>query len=208
MKPSLPETRTSQPRSVREEYKVLTRQKLVQAAMEEFERVGYAACTVEEVARRAGTSRATFYTHFSGKVELVEGMWDSIRLRLIGLYRELARTPVRDREMLKGWLTRSFAYYADNRAHLLAINEAIVLEPELADVYMERIEQVIDLVAPLIADHLGVTPSVARFRAALLTMQHDRFCFFWILRGMHFDAEEALEGVTDQWYDLIGTSSA
>lgn len=192
---------------MRDEYKTMTRERLVRAAIEEFERVGYAACTVEDVARRAGTSRATFYTHFTGKIELVEGMWDSTRLTLLGLYRELARTPVRDRAMLRDWIRRSFAYYSDNRARILAIQEAITLEPELAQVYMERVEQVLDLVAPLITEHLGSTDSAARFRAALLTMQHERFCFFWILRGMHFDEQEALDTVTEVWFEHVGSEA-
>lgn len=190
--------------SVRSEYKALTRQRLTEAAIAEFEENGYAQCTIEDVAKRAGTSRATFYVHFSSKVELVEGLWDVVRRNLIQLYRELARTEVRDTATIEAWMVRTFAFYQDNRQRLLAIHEAIALESELAEVYFARTNEVVDLVAPLIREDHVITDESARFRAALLTMQHERFCFFWILRQMPFDRDEAVRTLTQVWFEHLG----
>ncbi|MGD9958309.1 TetR/AcrR family transcriptional regulator [Nocardioides sp.] len=197
-------SRASKRQGIRSEYKALTRQRLTDAALREFEDRGYSQCTVDDVARRAGTSRATFYVHFSGKAELAEGMWDVIRHKLMRLYRDLARAPVRDRSMIEAWLERTFAFYAENRQRLIAIHEAIALEPLLAEVYFERTEEVADFIAPLIEDARGVTAETARFRAALLTIQHERFCYFWILRGMPFDHAQAVCGLAEIWCDQIG----
>ena len=50
--------------------------KLVQAAAEETEEVGYAKMTVRSVARRAGVAPATAYTYFSSKDHLLaEVLW-------------------------------------------------------------------------------------------------------------------------------------
>lgn len=190
--------------SVRSEYRAMTRQRLTEAAFAEFEAAGYAQCTIEDVVKRAGTSRATFYVHFSSKVELVEGMWDMVRRTLIQLYRELARTEVRDQAMIADWLQRTFDFYAENRQRLLAIHEAIALENDLAEVYFERTGEVVDLVAPLIREDHVITDESARFRAALLTMQHERFCFFWILRGMPFDRDEAIRTLSEIWFQHVG----
>jgi AcrR family transcriptional regulator len=193
---------------MRDEYKALTRQRLTDAAFAEFEERGYAQCTIEDLARRAGTSRPTFYAHFSNKVELIEGMWDVVRRSLIQLYRELARTEVRDAEMLTDWLVRTFAFYEENRQRLLAIHEAIALEQEMADAYMSRTQEVVELVAPLIREEHGIDDSNARFRAALLTMQHERFCFFWILRQEPFDREIAIRTFTEIWFEHLGHGAA
>jgi AcrR family transcriptional regulator len=189
---------------VRSEYKALTRQRLTEAAIAEFEETGYARCTIEDVAKRAGTSRATFYVHFSSKVELVEGLWDVVRRSLIQLYRELARLEVRDSPAIEAWMLRTFAFYAENRQRLLAIHEAIALETDLAEVYFARTNEVVDLVAPLIREDHVITDESARFRAALLTMQHERFCFFWILRQMPFDRDEAVRTLTQVWFEHLG----
>lgn len=190
--------------SVRDEYKALTRQRLTEAAMAEFEQRGYAQCKIEDVARRAGTSRATFYTHFSNKVELVEGMWDVVRRNLISLYRELIRMDVRDAPALETWLQKTFDFYSENRLRLLAIHEAIATEAALAEVYFERMSEVVDMVAPLIREDHVITDESARFRAALLTMQHERLCFFWILRRMPFDHDEAVRTLGQVWFEHVG----
>src|ERR1700756_4261765 len=53
--------------SLREAQKEFTRQRLLDAAEELFESVGYRSATIEEIANRAGANRATFYLHFQGK---------------------------------------------------------------------------------------------------------------------------------------------
>jgi AcrR family transcriptional regulator len=190
--------------TVRDEYKALTRQRLVDAAFAEFEDKGYAQCTVEDIARRAGTSRATFYAHFTGKAELVDGMWEVTRRPLVALYRELAAMEVRDAAALEGWLRRTFAFYEAHRARLRAIQEAITLEDEISEAYLERVSEVAQLVAPLIREEHISTERSAWHRAALLTLQHERFCFFWILRRMPFDPDEAVHALVDIWVEAIG----
>lgn len=189
---------------VRDEYKALTRKRLTEAAVEEFEEKGYAAATIEDISRRAGTSRATFYTHFGNKAELVEGLWDVVRRSLIQLYRDLNRATTRDRAYIEAWLIRSFAFYEDNRQRLLAIHEGIALEAELAEAYLDRTREVVELLAPLVEERLQITAGSARFRASLLTIQHERFCFFWILREMPFDRDEAIQTFTALWFEALG----
>ncbi len=47
---------------------------LLQAAMEEFSVHGFRRSSMESVARRAGVSRATLYTHWKGKEELFRAL--------------------------------------------------------------------------------------------------------------------------------------
>lgn len=190
--------------TIRQAHRSLTRNTLAEAAFAEFAEKGYAAATIEDIAKRAGTSRATFYVHFSGKVELVDGLWDLVRRHLVTLYRDLAAMEVRTPETLRAWLRRTFDFYEENRQQLLAIHEAIVLEPDMAQAYLDRIDQVTELVIPLIREDHTMSVESAHFRASVLTMQHERFCFFWILRGMPFDAEQAEIGLAQVWFEYIG----
>lgn len=57
--------------SLREKQKELTRQQLIEAALEVFSTNGYRNTSVEDLTRRAGASRATFYLHFSSKVDIL-----------------------------------------------------------------------------------------------------------------------------------------
>jgi AcrR family transcriptional regulator len=190
--------------SVREQYKALTRQRLIEAAVAEFEAKGFSACTVEEISRRAGTSRATFYTYFGSKAEIIEGLWDVRRRSLLGLYRDLAAIEVRDVETIAAWLGRTFAWWQEHRLLLLAILEAVNIEPMLSEAYVERITQVSELVAPLVSQRHHLTPESAMMRALLLTIQHERFCYFWLLRQVPLDHAEAMHTLTELWVEQLG----
>lgn len=191
--------------SVRSQYKAQTRQRLAEAAMLEFEERGYVQCTIEDIAKRAGTSRATFYIHFASKAELAENMWDVVRRSLVVLYRDLIRLEVRSHGALVAWLDRTYAFYTENRQRLLAIHEAIAIEADLADAYGERVTELAELVAPLVRPELGDTDERRFGRAALLTVQHERFCFLWILRGMPAGREEMQQAMAELWFEQLGT---
>jgi AcrR family transcriptional regulator len=49
----------------------LQRERLLQAAAEEFATVGYAGASAESISRRAGMSKATFYEHFANKEDCI-----------------------------------------------------------------------------------------------------------------------------------------
>ena len=57
--------------SLRDQQKQLTRQRLLEAALEVFSSKGYANTTVDDVVASAGASRATFYLHFASKIDLL-----------------------------------------------------------------------------------------------------------------------------------------
>jgi AcrR family transcriptional regulator len=194
--------------SVREQYKVLTRQRIVEAAAAEFEEQGYSACTIEDISRRAGTSRATFYTYFGSKAEIVEGLWDVRRRTLLGLYKDLAALPVRDEVTIAAWLGRTFEWWGEHRLLLLAILEAVNIEPMLSEAYVERITQVSEMVAPLVSTRHHLTPESAMMRALLLTIQHERFCYFWLLRKVPLDHDEAMHTMTELWVEQLGNAEA
>lgn len=57
--------------SLRERNRTRTTKEIEAAALELFERDGYAATTVEQIARQAGVSSATFFRYFGSKEEVL-----------------------------------------------------------------------------------------------------------------------------------------
>ncbi|WP_235739106.1 TetR/AcrR family transcriptional regulator [Nocardioides alcanivorans] len=191
--------------TIRSRYKAQTRRALAEAAVAEFEERGYVQAKIEDIARRAGTSRATFYVHYSGKAEVMENMWDLVRRELVVLYRKLVATETRDVRALADWLSDTYDFYTVNRQRLLAVHEAIAVEADLAEAYSERLANLADMVAPLVRPEFGDTPELARTRAAMLTIQHERVCFLWLLRGVPFERDEAAQTLAELWFEQIGT---
>jgi TetR/AcrR family transcriptional regulator, cholesterol catabolism regulator len=72
---------------VREARKEATRLRVLEAARQLFEEVGYDAATIREIARRAGVSVGSVFTGFASKSEV---LGEVIRCRLDELYADLA----------------------------------------------------------------------------------------------------------------------
>ena len=75
--------------TLRAAQKAMTRKLLLDAALDLFVELGYAATTVDLIANRAGTTRVTFYAHFPSRSELMRTLIDE------NLNAELARTQVK-----------------------------------------------------------------------------------------------------------------
>jgi AcrR family transcriptional regulator len=56
---------------LREQHKQLTRKRLLESALEVFSAKGYANTSVDDLTTSAGASRATFYLHFSSKLDVL-----------------------------------------------------------------------------------------------------------------------------------------
>ncbi|MDQ1395790.1 MAG: hypothetical protein QOG64_1049 [Acidimicrobiaceae bacterium] len=63
-------------RMTREESKLVTRARLLEAAAEVFTEKGFHGAAVEEIAERAGFSRGAFYSNFAGKDDLFLALFD------------------------------------------------------------------------------------------------------------------------------------
>lgn len=71
---------------VRQSRKLATRERVLAAARDLFEEVGYDDATIRMVAQRAEVSVGSVFTTFSGKAEILSQVMDD---RLAGLYAEL-----------------------------------------------------------------------------------------------------------------------
>jgi len=109
----------------------LTRQALLNAAMELFGSKGYHATSVVEITMRAGVAQGTFYIYFAGKLEIYRALVDKLTREV----RRAIRTKVAnlehrldiEREGFKAY----FAYAKQNRSLYRIIREAEFVDNEL-----------------------------------------------------------------------------
>jgi AcrR family transcriptional regulator len=74
---------TAEPASLRQRKRARTRAALIAAALELFERQGYEATTIDEIAAAADVSPRTFFRYFSTKEEVALG--DDVGPEILGL---------------------------------------------------------------------------------------------------------------------------
>jgi AcrR family transcriptional regulator len=114
---------------------------------------GYAGATIDDVVRRAGVSKATFYEHFSDKQECFLAAYEAASEELLARVREAHAAASDD------WLERS-------RAGIYAYLRWLAADPALARVYLvevaaagpvalERREALRDRYAELVRERRG-----------------------------------------------------
>jgi AcrR family transcriptional regulator len=192
--------------SLRDEQKRLTRRLLIAGALAAFERKGYAATTIEDIVAEANASRATFYLHFRSKADVVLVMTQTLGRRWRELYHELTSGARLSRKELYGWIDAMVDNYKINRGSLAAIDQAVAIEPEVADVRLANQQESIAVIAESIQRWYGSDKEDARVRAALLLAQMDRFFHLWVVRGLPFDRQRAVGTMTDVWLSVLGLS--
>ncbi|MEY2436248.1 MAG: hypothetical protein QOF97_1084 [Acidimicrobiaceae bacterium] len=82
------------PRTSRADSKARTRARLLKSAARVFERRGFNAAAVEEIAERAGFTRGAFYANFTDKADVLLTLLEDSRLRAMDeIAGVLTRTP-------------------------------------------------------------------------------------------------------------------
>lgn len=104
----------------------LATEKILAAALSQFEDFGLRRTTIEDIARRAGISRVTIYRHFENKEALVE----AVILREARTFFERLDETVERFDTTDERLVEGFAFaLSEARAHVL-LNRLLRTEPE------------------------------------------------------------------------------
>jgi AcrR family transcriptional regulator len=123
-------------RSIRDDQRLLTRQRLQESALRIFADRGYTASTVEEISAEAGVARATFYLHFKSKSELALSITESVYPPLASRYKELDDILADvdgkvSADILAPWLASLWAAHQENIVVLRMWEEMLVTEPSV-----------------------------------------------------------------------------
>ncbi len=89
------------------------RRVILSAARRRFMTDGYSAAAMERIAREAGISTATLYSHFSGKAELFHHVIMDASDEFAGLIRSVRMEAGTPRERLRGFLRAYARFMAD-----------------------------------------------------------------------------------------------
>ncbi|MFG1791361.1 TetR/AcrR family transcriptional regulator [Nocardia sp. NPDC049149] len=192
--------------SLRDEQKLQTRARLLAGAKELFSTRGYAAVRVDDIAAAVGCSRATFYLHFTGKLEVLRAVAEqSTAPSALRFYEDLDRVlDTRSRAEFVAWVTRAIAWFHEYRDLLPAWDEATALEPEFREIARNGILALPNAMPSYLARWPAERTDEARLRVELLVAQLERFFTRWAVQGtIHVSAERAAEVLTDIWFPAL-----
>ncbi|WP_164987719.1 TetR/AcrR family transcriptional regulator [Bradyrhizobium betae] len=133
--------REKKPTRLRDRNRLRTRQELLDTALDLFEVGGLATCSVDAVAKKAGTSKTTAYTYFPGGID--EMLRD--QYRIIG-----------ERVRMRGEQMRNVATTAEDR--IVALTAALLevcAEPRVGRFYMMLTPALSPLLEPVVGETSG-----------------------------------------------------
>lgn len=191
--------------TLRETQKQITRQLLLDAAVEVFQKYGYASATVDQIAKTSGATRATFYLHFTSKADLVT----SIIARADEMLTESDKPPLPDVvasgdiAVLRTYLGRKFDQWPQIRNYLIITEHAETAEPALWGTLHAWHDQAISSMVEGLDAADRYEPSQRHVRCSLAFGQLIFVSRQWFHRGWVVDPDEMLDQMVRSWRLLL-----
>jgi AcrR family transcriptional regulator len=187
----------------RDEQRRRTRRLLADAALELFTEVGYAGVTIDQIARRVGANRATFYLHFASKVDVVLELMSRLDDDVVAIYAAADDLEDPAREDVRAWLESALGFWDRHRIYVEIAEQALGVERRVADYWLAGLERAVQAMPRHLARFDGAERERARVRLVALMMELERLCFFWIVCGAQLEREHVLDVLTEQWLQAL-----
>ncbi|EGD54745.1 TetR/AcrR family transcriptional regulator [Gordonia neofelifaecis] len=192
--------------SLREEQKLLTRTRLIDAARAQFTARGYAAVTIDDIVADVGCSRATFYLHFPAKIDVLLALADSsVWPSAVTVYQDLDRVlATGSRVEFAAWVANALQWFGGYAEMFRAWDEATALEPEFREIARAGIATLPGSMTQYLERWPDDRRDEARLRVELLVAQLERFFVRWATLGtIEGSAELAVRVLTDVWFPAL-----
>lgn len=198
--------------SLREAQKQLTRDMIIDRALELFTEKGYAATTIDEIAVAAGTTRATFYAHYPSRADLMRDFMARVNAVLdradgpgnattaAGLVDVVRNGGL---EGILGWLESRAALWPVFRPYLDVLDEAAAVDPEVRTLVRGWHEEVISDIVRGMELAGRFSRETHHIRGTLAFTQLDYVATLWTRRKLEPHRDHALEVLADSWYHLL-----
>ncbi|HLZ55882.1 MAG TPA: TetR family transcriptional regulator [Ktedonosporobacter sp.] len=185
----------------------ITREQLLEAALPIFREKGYGATTLDDIARKAGTTRGAIYWHFGGKAELFNTMVREQYNRSVADFITIFKMDSAPVEKLRTLLVKMISYPeedSDYRTMLELVSWKTEAFPELAEGIQEKVQgtrEFIKHIAALIqrgidAGEIRVSPAPEVVATAAVSLIYG-ITSTWLLDQSAFSlkayAEEAVD---------------
>lgn len=187
------------PTKIREQYKLMTQERLVKAAISVFIERGYTETTIDEIVAAAGVSRATYYLHFKSKIEVMRAIIAKTDAENRDLLVELRGKQQLTRQEIGLWLRRFIAHVLAEGDRFVVGLQAFASESELDRDLQAGIEMAATVVAGFIQEREPMSEQEARIRAELLVHALQHACRRAAVQPEYYTLDLVANAMTETW---------
>jgi len=187
----------AKPIPLRRQQRDFTRQRLVDAARELFRRNGTKGTSIDDIAKAAGTSRATFYAHFTDKQDVIREFARSMWETAYTVYNDFGQLTEWNHKTIGVWMQELFDAWDQN-----ADTTYIVIQEMPTELRADFLNQMEQRVEALMAHNPlwdRFSPAEGRRRAALLIFQLERCMDAYHYAGWKDDRQAIFNTLVDIW---------
>ncbi len=190
--------------SLRAAQKQMTYELFLAKALELFGTKGYLATTIDDIATAAGSTRTTFYLHFSSKAEVMSALLTKAEAILTAASDPPLTEVVASgsRELIRGWLDRKFSQWDEIKPYLVASYEASH-EPDVAAQAERWFEGTVEHMTDGLDRAGRLEPDRRRIRCVLAFGELEYLSRRYFSVGWRIPRAICLDEMTDSWCHLL-----
>lgn len=194
MTPSLP--------SLREAQKSLTRNRILDAAVEVLGNSRTLDATVDEIAKAAGVTRVTLYAHFPNKAEIIRALAE--RLYTLGdeVYSALGELAVWTPASIRQWLEDVESKWRAQAGAIRVLTASGTAM--LGDSTLDPHERYVAMLTAGSDRWKGVTAAEARQRCLMFMLAIEGFFSAWIAAGWTLETKDPLALFCETLCHILG----
>jgi AcrR family transcriptional regulator len=183
--------------TMRDRHRIMTREHIMTAALEAFAERGYVAVTIDDIVRRAGIGRATFYLHFDSKAAVLRELRNT-RMKAWS-QQDAPRGGRSGRPSIRAFFAKVVEFYSSESQLYMALHQARAADPEFAAAHRATMEA--NVSEWIRTDAMpGATEAQLRLAIAMMYTMVDSFMHLWLVDGWPLDRQAAVEAMTDALY--------
>jgi AcrR family transcriptional regulator len=208
--------RTQRRGSLREEQKMMTRNRLLDAAVAVFAEKSFVDATMDDIAGEAGVARVTVYAHFPGKNEIIQALATRVYEVMGEVFHTLSAHDRWTGATIRAWLAAAAARWQQIAPALQVVHVegAVALSTTSHTTSASRSRYVTEherYAAMLTADEdrwHGVSAAEARQRALMAVLQTESILTAWLAAGLPLNDNDPLGLLADSVCHLLGPALA
>ncbi|MEU8348020.1 MULTISPECIES: TetR/AcrR family transcriptional regulator [unclassified Streptomyces] len=192
--------------------KEMTRKLLLSTALELFQAKGYAATTVNDIAKAAETTRVTFYAYFQSRSDLARALIGELN-EMLGRGESRRHGPtasalaaaVREgtHTSLANWLDERSRQWEAVRPYVNVTIEASLVDPELRGLADAWFEEVVADIEEGLGQAGRFAPATRRARAQLAFAQLHHAARNWAEGRWGLDRAELVAVLAESWAGVL-----
>ncbi|WP_341317494.1 TetR/AcrR family transcriptional regulator [Paraburkholderia sp. IMGN_8] len=190
--------------SIREQQKLMTQERLLDAAVRVFLARGYSEATTDDIVAEAGVGRATFYLHFKSKLEVMRSLIRVVERQNESIIDEFVACGSPTREFLESWLRRFIGHWIENGDRFLVGFQALASEPELYREIDVGIRLATDALCRMMKSRQEMQIEEVQLRADLLVGALQQACRKLVSNPQRYSVDLAIRVLTDIWASNLG----